>query len=623
MKDWSNLAKVVYKRTYSRIEEDGTTEKWDDTVRRVIEGNVAPYRNTNLLEPDEEDQLFYYLSNRKAMPAGRGLWFSGTEAQKKLGGMGLNNCAYFSLDNIYILVDVQDYLMLGAGVGVSVEHRFVSKLPKVKKDVEVVHTATNDADFIIPDSREGWNKLTAKILKAYFETGKSFTYSTVCVRGAGEPIKGFGGKASGPIPLIEYVEKVSAILKEREGKHIRPIDALDMVCSIGEMVVSGNVRRSAIIILGDPWDKEYLKAKRWELGNIPNQRDKANLSVVCDDIEDLHPLFWKTYENGEPFGIINRTNIQKFGRVGEKKKDNAVGVNPCGEIPLESGEICNLQEIFLPNLSSIDEFKDAARLMHRWGKRVSAEEYHNDLTDKVVKKNRRIGTGITGCLQSELFKAEVLDEVYELVQKENVDYSKALGIPESIRTTTVKPSGTLSKLGDCTPGIHPAYSRYYIQRIRFASNDSLVPVLKEAGHKIEFVQRLDGTLDRSTVVAEFYVKMNGETPCANEDFDTQRQLEVLKLAQKHWSDNSVSVTVYYKREELEEIKLWLKDNLKEIKSISFLCHSEHGFQQAPYEAITQEQYEKLNSKIKLIDFNLITAGELESLECAGGSCPLK
>lgn len=621
--DWSNLAKITYKRTYARTLEDGRTENWEQTVDRVIDGNVKKYRGTDALEPNEEERLRYLMLNRKAMPAGRGLWYSGTEAQERLGGMGLNNCAALALDDIFNLVIVQDYLMLGAGMGVSVEHRFTSKIPKVKKGVVVNHLATNDADFIVPDSREGWCKLTAKVLKAFFVTGESFTYSTVCVRGAGELIKGFGGKASGPLPLVTYVEKFSEILRAREGKFLRPIDCLDLVCTIGEMVVSGNVRRSAIIILGDPWDKEYLKAKRWDLGNIPTQRAMANLSVVCDDVDDLHPLFWKTYESGEPFGILNRRNMQKFGRMGEESKDPAMLTNPCAEIALESGEVCNLQEIFLPNLESAEEFKEAARLMHRWGKRVSAEDYHNPLTDKVVKRNRRIGTGVTGCLQSSLCIKGVLNEAYQTIQQENEAYSKVLGIPKSIRTTTVKPSGTLSLIGDCTPGIHPAYSKYYIRRVRFASNDSLVPLLKEAGHHVEFVKRFDGSLDHGTVVADFYCETPEGTPCADENFDTEFQLDLVKMMQKYWSDNSVSVTVYYKREKLNQIKEWLKDNLKEIKTISFLCHNDHGFDQAPYEAITKEEYEKLSVKVNPIDFDKISIGDLESMECSAGVCPIK
>jgi ribonucleoside-triphosphate reductase len=324
MSNWSNLAKVVYKRTYAR-KDSGQLENWADTVERVIAGNVQGHN----VSTEEIERLRYYLMNRKAGPAGRGWWYSGAPSHKRLGGVALNNCWFVASDEWNNFVLAQDLLMLGGGVGMSVEHRFVSKLPRLKKDVNIVSRETKDADFIVPDSREGWNELTRRVLEAYFVTGKSFSYSTVCIRPAGEPINGFGGVSSGPKPLVTYVEKLVALLKSREGKHLRPVDAADILCSIGEMVVSGNVRRSAIIILGDPWDKEYLKAKRWDLGNIPTQRAMANFSVVVDDVEDLHPLFWKTYEQGEPFGLVNRKNIQKFARMGDLKPDSAIGVNPC------------------------------------------------------------------------------------------------------------------------------------------------------------------------------------------------------------------------------------------------------------------------------------------------------
>src|SRR6185369_4801022 len=219
-----------------------------------------------------------------------------------------------------------------------------------------------------------------------------------------------------------------------------------------------------------------------------NQRAMANLSVVADDVEDLHPLFWKTYEVGEPYGIVNRTNIQSYGRMGERKKDTAIGVNPCAEATLEGGpqiaEPCNLQELALPNIEDEEELILAARMMHRWGKRVTMEPYHWPGSDEVVKRNRRIGTGITGCLRSPLFNPKTLDNVYEAIQEENKKYSKELGIPESIRSTVVKPSGTISKVFDMAgyEGIHPAYSRFYIQRVRFAATDPLVPLLSAAGH---------------------------------------------------------------------------------------------------------------------------------------------
>lgn len=322
-KQWSNLAKVTYFRTYSRT-DSGSHETWDQTVERAVLGNVEG-RNV----PEQEiKKLLWFAKERKSGFAGRGWWFSGTKPHKKIGGVALNNCWTLTADNWEHFVIAQDLLMLGGGVGLSVEHKYVSKLPKVKKDVLVVHKATNDADYIVPDSREGWCTLLHRVLEAHFVTGKSFSYSTVCIRGAGENIVGFGGKASGPLPLIAFVDTLNELFKKREGRHLRPIDAADILTATGEMVVSGNVRRSACIVIGDPFDKEYLKAKRWDLGQLPSHRSNANYSVVAEDVEDLHPLFWKTYEQGEPFGIVNLTNIRKYGRMGELKKDTAVGVNP-------------------------------------------------------------------------------------------------------------------------------------------------------------------------------------------------------------------------------------------------------------------------------------------------------
>ena len=624
MSEWSNLAKIVYRRTYAR-NDNGKLEKWEDTVRRVIEGNVGRYRGTDKLEPNEEERLNYYLLNRKAGPGGRGWWFSGSPNHARLGGTALNNCFNIAADTWASFADAQDLLMLGGGVGMNVEHRYVSKLPKVRKDVSIVYKNTKDADFIVPDSREGWVELTRRVLESYFVTGKSFSYSTICVRGYGEPIVGFGGTASGPMYLTAFVDSLQALLNAIAGKHIRPIDAADILCIIAELVVSGNVRRSACIVVGDAFDQEYLRAKRFDLGPVPSYRSNANFSVVCNDIEDLHPSFWKTYAQGEPFGLVNRKTMQTYGRMGEKKSDSAVGVNPCAEATLESYESCNLQEIALPHLDGQAEFNEAARLMHRWGKRVTCERYHIPQSQEVVSRNRRIGTGITGCLQSELFSAAALDEAYAVIQRENYSYAKVLGIPESIRTSVVKPSGTLSKCFDMSgyEGIHPAFSRYMIQRVRFGSNDLLIPLLERAGHHIEPEIRFDGTKNQKTLVVDFYQKAQDGAPVADEDWSTWRQLDTLVHAQKHWADQAVSVTVYYKREDIGRIKEWLTDNFKYLKTISFLCHSDHGFVQAPKEAIDAATYERLSQTIKPIDEDSIGEGELESQECSSGACPIK
>jgi hypothetical protein len=272
------------------------------------------------------------------------------------------------------------------------------------------------------------------------------------------------------------------------------------------------------------------------------------------------------------------------------------------------------------------EFEEGARLGLRWAKRITCEKYHHAITESIVKKNRRVGIGITGCLMSPLFVPSILDRVYEAIQDEDRKYSKELGIPESIRTTVVKPSGTISKVMDARgyEGIHAAYSQYMIQRIRFSASDPIVRLLKQAGHHIVPVIKLDGKIDWGTLVVDFYQSAPEGYPVADRDWGILKQLEILKMAQKHWADQAVSVTVYFKKEDIQSIKEWLSSNLQELKTISFLCHSEHGFKQAPKEAITREQYEKLSAKIKPIDLDQLDAqGNIDSQECANGACPIK
>jgi hypothetical protein len=618
---WSTLAKIVYRRTYSR-QQNGKFETWNDTTERAVRGNV---RGRNV--PETEVQALLQSSrDRKGGFAGRGWWFSGTEAHQRIGGTATCNCWGLTADNWEHFVIAQDLLMLGGGVGLSVEHRYVSQMPRVKKGVVVTLRNTKDADFIVPDSREGWCELTRRILEAYFVTGKSFNFSTVCVRGYGEAIQGFGGTASGPLPLQEFTATFSSILSAREGKALRPIDAADLVTTIGSLVVSGNVRRSAILILGDPHDKDYLRAKRWDLGPVPAHRSNANYSVALDDIDDAHPLFWQTYVHGEAFGIVNRKAIQKYGRMGTLQKDSAIVVNPCGEACLENGEPCNLLELALSNLSDADEFEQHARLWFRAGKRVTLDRYHQPISQEVVARNRRVGVGITGALNSSLFEPAVLDRVYSALLDEDRKYSAELGVPLSIRHTVVKPSGTMSKVFDTGgyDGIHPAYSRYIIQRIRFGSNDPLLPMLRNSGHHMEPVRKLDGAFDHGTQVVDFYAAAPKNAPVADEGWGTWKQLDVHQMAQRHWADQAVSVTVYYKLEDIPRLKQWLSENLQNIKTISFLLHSGHGFLQAPKEPISAEQFEKLSARIKPIDMDAISGGDMvDGLECQNGSCPIR
>lgn len=526
-------------------------------------------------------------------------------------------------------------LMLGGGVGFSVRREDVHEFPKIKVGVKITHEATKDADFIIPDSRGGWVSILRKVLNSYFYTGDSFSYSTVLVRGAGELIHGFGGTASGPRILVEGLEKICKILASREGKKIRSIDALDICNIIGSIVVAGNVRRSAEIALGDPDDILFLRAKRWDLGNIPNWRAMSNNTIYADDFEHIMEEVWQGYKgNGEPYGFFNLPLSQKYGRTKDGKlgkdhaylhrSDNCIGINPCGEIPLADKECCNLSELYLNNLSSVKELIDCAKLLYKTQKAISALSFIHNETNEVVHKNMRLGMGVTGICQS-LDKIKWLSECYETLREFDKEWSKINHWPESIKLTTCKPSGTLSLLGGSTPGVHPGFSKYYIRRVRMSSGDKLVPYCKELGYHVEFAMNYDKSLDHTTVVVEFPC-FSGDNAILTKDMTAVKQLEIVKQLQSEWSDNAVSVTVYYKPEELEDIKKWMRDNYEgNIKSVSFLLHSEHGFLQAPYQEITEDQYKELISKIKPIKSLIIDMGmeSLDTDECKGGVCPIK
>lgn len=333
---WSTVGYLTYKRTYARpIEGTSETEEFKDTVERVI---TACKTQLNVgFSSEEEERLRYYFLTLKCSVAGRFLWQLGTKTVDRFGLASLQNCAFTVIDSpVRPFCWAMDMLALGAGVGYNLQREHINKLPEVREwfsaPTRVDH---GGADFIIPDSREGWVKFLGKTLKAAFlsespEKG-TFTYSTQVVRGKGTPIKGFGGVASGPEDLCWGIGKISEILMKRHGKKIRPVDALDIMNIIGHIIVAGNVRRSAQIAIGDPDDVEYLLAKRWDMGSIPPWRAMSNNSVACDSIEDLHEYFWDGYEGkGEPYGLINLSLSRKVGRLGEIEYPDpgVMGYNP-------------------------------------------------------------------------------------------------------------------------------------------------------------------------------------------------------------------------------------------------------------------------------------------------------
>lgn len=449
---WSTVGYLTFKRTYARrlneTDPNSNTEEFTDTVNRVLDA-AQNQLGCNFTE-DELARLKKYMLELKGIVAGRFLWQLGTPTVNRLGLSSLQNCAGVLVDSpVEPFTWAMDLLMLGSGVGYNIQRENVDKIPMVNADFKTpTRVDRPDADFIVPDSREGWVSLLGKTLKAAFLAHKSgrqtFTYSTQLIRGKGAPIKGFGGTASGPEDLVWGITSIGAVLEKRAGRKIRPIDCLDIMNIIGAVVVAGNVRRSAQIAIGDCDDVEFLLAKRWDMGSIPSWRAMSNNSVVCADISDLHDYFWDGYEGkGEPYGLINMRLSRKIGRTGETKyaDPKVVVYNPCAEQSLANKETCCLAEVYLPNITSADEFFDVVKLLYRVNKHSLALPCHQTDTEAIVHEQMRMGIGITGFLESSEEQKGWLADAYVKLREFDVQYSEQNNFNPSIKLTTVKPSG--------------------------------------------------------------------------------------------------------------------------------------------------------------------------------------
>jgi len=432
------------------------------------------------------------------------------------------------------------------------------------------------------------------------------------------------------------------VISISSGRNVKTYDI--EVDEVHEFYCNGYLtHNSAEIALGDPDDILYLRAKNWSSGNVPNWRAMSNNTLYVDDYSHLMDEFWTNgyeinkdtgFANGEPYGFFNLPLSQKYGRTSDglmkdsnlypTDSDNVVGTNPCGEISLSNYECCNLCELYLNNITTKEELIDCAKLLYKSQKAIAALPFLHEETNKIVHKNMRLGLGVTGVCQS-LNKVDWLDDCYIALRKFDKQWSKERGWSESVKLTTVKPSGTLSLLGGATPGVHPAYSKYYMRTVRMSSSDKLVQICRDLGYHTEFLLNFDGTENRDTIVVYFPCE-TPESAILADNMDVIKQLEMVKKLQSVWSDNAVSVTAYYSPEELGKLKDWLKENYKEhLKSVSFLLRQKHGFKQAPYQEIDKDTYEKHKAKVKpLSSVSYIISGDvLQGIECEGGVCPIR
>jgi adenosylcobalamin-dependent ribonucleoside-triphosphate reductase len=625
---WGPLGYFVYKRTYARrVDDEGNMEEWYQTVRRVVEGTYSIQKShckQSHLYWDENKanrsaQVMYdKIFNMKFLPPGRGLWAMGTDMVWEKGSAALNNCAFISTDMIEDdptapFTFLMDMSMLGVGVGSDT---------RGKNLLTVLQPLETQEPFVVEDTREGWVSLIKMVIGAYFhknEMHTSIDYGKI--RPYGADIKGFGGVASGPEPLTELVKNICGILDARIGQTLRGADIVDLHNYIGKCVVAGNVRRTAEIMFGDMDDQEFLDLKT-DMDALSDRRWASNNSVFATphmQDETLSQIIERISLNGEP-GFIYLDNARKYGRLADDPnyKDARVkGTNPCGEQFLESFELCNLVETFPANHDSEVEYLQTLKYAYLYGKTVTLMPTHDTRTNSVMLRNRRIGVGMSGIVQaiSKLGRLEFLalaNKGYAEIQRLDNKYSEWLCVRPSIKTTTVKPSGTVSLLTGATPGIHYDHSEFYIRNVRLSKDSKLIAPLTKAGYRIEPCAYQPGSM-----VVSFPVKSQNFEK-SKSDITVKDQLKLIFDMQFYWSDNSVSSTVTFTKGEAADLLPLIKEYAPSLKSVSFLPISDHGYQQAPYISITREEYEQMTAEIT--ELSLSDSHEVEERFCDGDTC---
>jgi adenosylcobalamin-dependent ribonucleoside-triphosphate reductase len=634
---FNGLGELVYMRTYSRLKDDGKNEMWWETCKRVVEGTYNMQKKHierydlgwNAWQAQRSAQEMYdRIFTMKFLPPGRGLWSMGTPITEEKGiYAALNNCAFVSTQNLKEdlakpFCFLMDASMLGVGVGFDTKgaEQFIVRGPKEDRDVEIYH---------IPDTREGWVESVRRLLDSYFLGIADVNFDYTKIRGAGEPIKGFGGVSSGPEPLKEVHETIRESLEKNAGEPITITTIVDIMNLIGKCVVAGNVRRTAEIVFGDHDSDEYINLKNYKKNPHREQYGwTSNNSIFAELGMDYRDAAERITDNGEP-GFAWLENMQDYSRMrnGRDKKDHRVsGGNPCLEQSLESYELCCLVETFPSNHTSLDDYLKTLKYAYLYAKTVTLGKTHWPETNRVMLRNRRIGCSVSGIAQfisepSGIHKLRKwLETGYEHIQNLDKTYSDWLAVPRSIKTTSVKPSGTVSLLAGATPGLHYPESRFYIRRIRLSNHSPLLPPLKKSGYKIE---PAFGSED-STSVVEVPVDV-GEGVRTLGEVPMWEQLSLAAFMQKYWADNQVSCTVTFDPEkEGPQIPYALNYFQYQLKGISLLPRLEQGaYRQMPYEEFSEEEYDKMVKSLKFLSFRQVKGNEAEVDKfCNNDTCEL-
>jgi len=631
----NSLGEITFIRTYSRVKEDGKKERWHEVCKRVIEGMYSVQKNhakenrlpwNDYKAQKSAQEAFDRMFNLKWTPPGRGLWAFGTPmTMEKRNSAALQNCAMVSTRDIdrndpgALFAWVMDALMLGVGVGFDTIGQ--------DKEMPIYGPTEPVVIYEIPDTREGWVESVRLLINSMLRPNQNiqeFKYDLI--RPLGAPIKGFGGVSSGPQPLFDLHQRIRKVIGSRVGETLDSRAIVDIVNLIGTCVVSGNVRRSATLALGSAGDDDFINLKNSEVFPERNSFDSENPGWAWMSNNSIAATVGTKYEdyvdlisnNGEP-GFIWLDVARNYGRLADPadgKDYRVMGFNPCAEQPLESYELCTLVEVHLNRHTDKEDFLRTLKFAYLYGKTVTLVPTHWQITNGIMQRNRRIGTSLTGIASFADTHGlpatrDWMDEGYQTIRKYDKQYSEWLCVRESIRVTTVKPSGSVSLLSGASPGVHwPVGGEYFLRAIRFSDQDPMMHLFKAAGYKIE-----PDLVSANTMVV--YFPVHSGHPRSEKDVTLFEKIGLAATTQKYWSDNGVSVTLSFDKDsETKHIAPALHMYEGQLKAVSFLPMGNTVYPQQPYQQITQEEYDNYVGQIAKIDWSAIYDG-IENLDSVG------
>ena len=608
---------------YARwMEEEGRRETWSETVQRFMD-NIVEF--VDIDKKDKQD-IHDAILTLQVMPSMRALMTAGAASDRD--NTCVYNCSYLPVDHPRSFDEAMFILLCGTGVGFSVERQSIQKLPLVPEDLQDVEDV-----IVVQDSKEGWARGLRKLVSLLY-TGEIPKWDLSKIRPAGARLKTFGGRASGPEPLNDLFNFTVAKFKGAAGRKLNSVECHDIMCKIGEVVVVGGVRRSAMISLSNLSDDRMRHAKSGQWWENEKQRALANNSVAYTEKPDMETFLreWTALvesKSGER-GIFSRDAADKHVARNERRKTGLEwGTNPCSEIILRPYQFCNLTEVVVRPTDTEKTLAKKIRLATILGT-IQSTYTHLPYLRPVWRKNteeeRLLGVSLTGIMDNEITSKptkELLNSLRSVAIQTNSETSERLGINPSAAITCVKPSGTVSQLVDSASGIHARHSDYYIRTVRGDNKDPLTKFLTDSGIPAEAcVMKPD-----STTVFSFPVKAPDGAVTRN-DMSAIEQLELWKTYALNWCEHKPSVTITVRDEEWLKVGSWVYDNFDICSGVSFLPHSDHTYAQAPYQDCNEETYKEALSKMpKSIDWTKLASYEVEdntagsqTLACSGDSC---